>query len=90
MEGRRAESRLSGAVWCGFLLRSIVVCFLFARPAQISRFFQPGVGRAAGTAHPREHQSSWRNPMMFEAILSALTLVGYLVPQVIWAIRRGQ
>jgi hypothetical protein len=28
--------------------------------------------------------------MMFEAILSALTLVGYLVPQVIWAIRRGQ
>jgi len=28
--------------------------------------------------------------MMFEAILSALTLIGYIVPQVLWAIRRGQ
>jgi hypothetical protein len=28
--------------------------------------------------------------MMFEAILSALTLAGYLVPQVMWAIRPSE
>jgi hypothetical protein len=37
---------------------------------------------------PGEHRI-WRTTM-FELIVSALTLVGYLVPQVIWAIRRGQ
>jgi hypothetical protein len=66
---------------------SFVFCLLGRRN---QAGFQPGVGdRRVEVAHPREHQISGET-MMFKIILSALTLVGYLVPQVIWCIRRGQ
>jgi hypothetical protein len=45
--------------------------------------------QAAATAQGPEHHRGAIS-MMFEAILSALTLIGYLIPQVLWAIRRGR
>jgi hypothetical protein len=48
------------------------------------------MGRAAGKSDPALNTNSERSAAMFEAILSALTLIGYIVPQVLWAMRRGR
>jgi hypothetical protein len=70
------------------LLRFFANGILFTGPAQMP--VEPGVGRAAGTAHPREHQILEKT-MMLSEILSAITFAVYfVVPQILWAIRRGQ
>jgi hypothetical protein len=48
------------------------------------------MGRTASKSDPALNTNSERTAMMFEAILSALTLIGYIVPQVLWAIGRGR
>jgi hypothetical protein len=59
----------------------------FAGPA--SNFARNEMGRSHGNGHAPEHHRGAIS-MMFEAILSALTLIGYIVPQVIWALRGGR
>jgi hypothetical protein len=62
----------------------------FAGRAMQFRWQRNGPGHRGDDDPGLNTNSEGTEAMMFEVMLSALTLIGYIVPQVLWAIRRGR